>query len=93
LNNIQNYFYNNFVLTYNYSILAVKKNSACVIEKCIEKAPQEVLKLFIDRLVDGPDSIKPIVESNYGLYVIQKLLEYFHDTGYDKAILLRENTK
>ena len=68
-----------------FSILAIKKNSAWVIEKCIEKASQDVLKMFVDKLAEESDAIKAIIESNYGLYVIQKLLELFSDNTYENA--------
>ena len=50
----------------------MQKFSSNVIEKCLDKADDEVLLLFVDSLSE-PETLKSLVKSNYGFYVAQKL--------------------
>jgi len=53
--------------------LSMQKFSSNVIEKCLDRAGDEVLTLYAKSLSD-PETIKSLVKSNYGFYVIQKLI-------------------
>ena len=53
--------------------LSMQKFSSNVIEKCLDKAGDDILLLYADSLSD-PDTVKSLVKSNYGFYVIQKLM-------------------
>lgn len=44
----------------------------------------------MDKLYDELESIKSIVESNYGLYVIQKLIEKYEDPENEKIKVIRQ---
>jgi len=52
--------------------LSMQKFSSNVIEKCLDKASDEVLLQFVDSLSE-PEIMKSLIKSNYGFYVAQKL--------------------
>lgn len=53
--------------------LSMQKFSSNVIEKVLDKVDDQILMLYAKSLSD-PDTIKSLVKSNYGFYVIQKLM-------------------
>lgn len=53
--------------------LSMQKFSSNVIEKCLDRADDHILMLYANSLSD-PDTVKSLVKSNYGFYVIQKLM-------------------
>lgn len=53
--------------------LSMQKFSSNVIEKCLDKADDSILLLYADSLSD-PETVKSLAKSNYGFYVIQKLI-------------------
>lgn len=52
--------------------LSMQKFSSNVIEKCLDKADDEVLIQYADKLSE-PETMKSLAKSNYGFYVAQKL--------------------
>lgn len=53
--------------------LSMQKFSSNVIEKVLDRVDDEILMLYAKSLSD-PDTIKSLIKSNYGFYVIQKLM-------------------
>jgi len=53
--------------------LSMQKFSSNVIEKCLDRADDEILLLYAESLSD-PETVKSLSKSNYGFYVIQKLM-------------------
>ena len=51
----------------------MQKFSSNVIEKCLDRADDEILLLYAESLSD-PETVKSLSKSNYGFYVIQKLM-------------------
>ena len=57
----------------NFFKLSLEKYASNVIERCIEK-DEEILKDYIDEIIKS-NSIHEVMKSNYGNYVIQKVLK------------------
>jgi recombinational DNA repair protein RecR len=51
----------------------MQKFSSNVIEKCLDRVDDEILLMYVESLSD-PETIKSLSKSNYGFYVIQKLI-------------------
>ena len=54
--------------------LSMQKFSSNVIEKCLSRADDSILMQYAESLSD-PETVKSLAKSNYGFYVIQKLME------------------
>lgn len=54
--------------------LSMQKFSSNVIEKCLSRADDSILMLYAESLSD-PETVKSLAKSNYGFYVIQKLMD------------------
>lgn len=52
--------------------LSMQKFSSNVIEKCLDKADNEILLQYVETLSE-PETMKSLAKSNYGFYVVQKL--------------------
>ena len=53
--------------------LSMQKFSSNVIEKCLDRADDETLLKYVESLSD-PETMKSLSKSNYGFYVVQKLI-------------------
>jgi len=51
----------------------MQKFSSNVIEKCLDKADDDMLMLYAESLSD-PEVVKSLAKSNYGYYVIQRTM-------------------
>ncbi len=67
------------------SQLSIQKFSSNVIEKCLEKADEELRKLYIEEICQN-EKLSGLIRNSYGNYVVQKALKIA--TGDDRKNII-----